>query len=110
MKCVHENRTVSLQFFITKYNLTYIIIGRNGLSILHPSWYEKLTSTTKDIYDNVRKMNDEKQMIDIVTLQTTINEKLNVFSTEYFLLKFGISQLVERKEINTFIDMVQVET
>lgn len=33
---IHENQTIILQFFITKHNLSYAIVGRQGMIILYP--------------------------------------------------------------------------
>lgn len=40
--CSHENRKISLQFFVTKYNLPYCVIGRQGLSQLYAGWRRRL--------------------------------------------------------------------
>lgn len=86
-----------LQFFVTKYNLPYIIIGRKGMSLLYAGWRRSLLNTSSDTERN-NNNNSEILILDIISKQVQSNEILNKLFDELNELKDEICNIYKFRE------------
>lgn len=88
VSCTYNKVVKNLTFFVCKYALPFVILGRQGMNLIFPSWKQSILQNTQ--FDQAISQDGYIQQVD------KINENESIESSEKLSLKLKVEILGEK--------------